>query len=162
MAEREGNQSDGDSVRADRVIATLPQNSPHWVQPGGVWVDRSAYSEALGRQMPYRIYLPEGYERSTRRYPVVYLLHGQSGRYDEWSGYGVEEAANELTAAQKLPQMILVSPQGGLGYWMNQDGGALGRGTAWGDYVARDVVRHVDETYRTLALRESRAVGGLS
>ena len=61
-----------------------------------------------------------------------------------------------------MAPMIMVAPQGGLGYWMNQDGGALGRGTPWGDYVARDVVRHVDQSYRTLAQRESRAVGGLS
>src|SRR6266542_717242 len=80
----------------DRIIAAMPQNSPHWMQPGGVWMDRTFHSEMLGRTMPYRLYLPEGYETSGRRYPVIYLLHGQSGRYDEWSGYGVEMVANGL------------------------------------------------------------------
>jgi len=145
----------------DRVIATLPQNSPHWVQPGGVWMDRTFFSEMLGRAMPYRLYLPEGYETSGRRYPVIYLLHGQSGRYDEWSGYGVEMVANGLWSDGKLGAVIMVAPQGGLGYWMNQDGGAL-PGTQWGDYVAKDLVRHVDGTYRTIKRRDARAVGGLS
>jgi enterochelin esterase-like enzyme len=144
----------------DRVIAALPQTSPHWVTPGGTWADRSFYSQALGRAMPYRVYLPPGYEspiRASQRYPVIYLLHGMGGRYDEWSGYGVEEVANQLLAGGRFAHVILVMPQGGLGYWMNQDGG-----TPWADYVAHDLVGHVDATYRTLAEREARAIGGLS
>jgi enterochelin esterase-like enzyme len=145
----------------DRIIATLPQGSPHWVQPGGVWMDRTFQSETLGRTMPYRLYLPADYATSGLHYPVIYLLHGQSGRYDEWSGYGVEEVANQLWTEGKLGAVIMVAPQGGLGYWMNQDGGALG-GTKWGDYVARELVKHVDATYRTVAKRDGRAIGGLS
>lgn len=144
----------------DRIIATLPQNSPHWMMPGGAFEDRSFGSETLGRQMPYRVFLPPNYyapERAGQRYPVMYLLHGMGGRYDEWSGYGLEEVANDLMKDGKFPHTIIVAPQGGLGYWMNQDGG-----TPWADYVARDVVRHVDATYRSIARREARAVGGLS
>ncbi|HEX2184112.1 MAG TPA: alpha/beta hydrolase-fold protein, partial [Chloroflexota bacterium] len=146
----------------DRLLATLPQNSPEWVMPGGTWQDRVFHSESLGRPMPYRVYLPPGYNRATeaaRRYPVLYLLHGTSGRYEEWSGYGLEEVTNELLAEGRMPEVILVLPQGGLGYWLNQVGPG---GTRWGDYVARDLVRHVDATYRTLAQREARAIGGLS
>ena len=144
----------------ERILATLPQNSPHWMMPGGTWVDRTFSSAAVGRTMPYRVFLPPDYHAASRaaeRYPVLYLLHGMGGRYDEWSGYGVEEVANELHKNGKLPRMILVAPQGGLGYWMNQLDGAQ-----WGDYVARDLVQHVDATYRTVARREGRAVGGLS
>src|SRR5204862_4380329 len=95
--------------------------------------------------------------KSGQRYPVLYLLHGLSGRYDEWDGYGVSEVANALSADGKFPGVIMVMPQGGLGYWLNQDGG-----TPWADYVARDLVSHVDGTYRTIPRREARAVGGLS
>ncbi|MGH2371427.1 MAG: alpha/beta hydrolase, partial [Chloroflexota bacterium] len=144
----------------DRLIAALPQNSPHWVLPGGTRQDRAFSSAILGRSMPYRIYLPPSYEageQTGRRYPVLYLLHGMGGRYDEWSGYGAEEVANQLLADGQFAEVILVLPQGGLGYWMNQAGG-----TPWADYVARDLVAHVDATYRTLPQREARAVGGLS
>jgi enterochelin esterase-like enzyme len=144
----------------DRIVATLPQNSPHWAQPGGAWSDRSFRSDVLGREMPYRVYLPPKYdapEEAARRYPVLYLLHGMSGRYDEWSGYGVEEVANELLADGKIGRTIIVLPQGGQGYWMNQDGG-----TPWGDYVVHDLVQHVDATFRTQPRREARAIGGLS
>ena len=144
----------------ERILVTLPQNSPHWVQPGGSFEDLAFMSEALGRQMPYRIFLPPDYgapSRAGQRYPVIYLLHGMGGRYDEWSGYGVEEVASQLIKDGKLGHTIIVAPQGGLGYWMNQDGG-----TPWGEYVARDLVKHIDATFRTVARREGRAVGGLS
>lgn len=144
----------------ERLVLRLPQNSPEWRQPGGTWRDAAFRSEALSRKMPYRVFLPPGYESAERRgvrYPVLYLLHGLSGRYDEWGGYGVDQIANDLYAEGKLTHMVLVMPQGGLGYWMNQEGGAR-----WGDYVARDLVTHVDATYRTLARREARAIGGLS
>jgi enterochelin esterase-like enzyme len=110
--------------------------------------------------MVYRVYLPTGYDRpenAGQRYPVIYLLHGLSGRYDEWDGYGLGEIANGLVADRKFTNAIVVMPQGGLGYWMNQEGGV-----PWGEYVARDVVAHVDATYRTVPRREARAVGGLS
>lgn len=145
---------------SDRVIALLPQNCPHWVLPGGTFQDASFHSDALGRRAPYRVYLPAGYvsaREAGARYPVLYLLHGKSARYDEWSGYGAEQVASELWYAGKLPPLIIVAPQGGVGYWMNQESG-----TAWGDYVARDLVTHVDATYRTTARREARAIGGLS
>jgi S-formylglutathione hydrolase FrmB len=152
-----------DAIRVpDRILYTLPQNSPQWVMPGGAWHDAVFASAVLARTMPYRVFLPPSYDTPAgagRRYPVVYLLHGMSGRYDEWSGYGVEEVANQLMADGELPEMILVLPQGGLGYWMNQDGPG---GTQWAEYVARDLVSHVDATYRTIARREARAVGGLS
>jgi enterochelin esterase-like enzyme len=144
----------------DRIIATLPQNSPHWVTPGGTSEDHTFHSATLGRQMPYRVYLPPGYHtpaRAAQRYQTIYLLHGMGGRYDEWSGYGLEEVANQLLRSGEFSHSIVVMPQGGLGYWMNQVGGV-----AWADYVARDLVPHIDAVYRTIAAREARAVGGLS
>ena len=152
-----------DGIRVpERILATLPQNSPQWMLPGGAFHDAAFASAVLGRSMPYRVYLPRSYdtpEGVRRRYPVVYLLHGMGGRWDEWSGYGVEEVANQLFAGGELPELILIAPQGGLGYWMDQDGPGA---TPWAQYVARDLVAHVDATYRTLPRREARAVGGLS
>ncbi len=111
--------------------------------------------------MPYRLFLPPFYhtrENAERRYPVIYLLHGVGARYDEWSGYGVEEVANELLRDGKFVHAIIVAPQGGLGYWVNQEGG----GVPWADYVSGDLVGHIDTTLRTLTQPEARAIGGLS
>ncbi len=37
-------------------------------------------SPALQRKWAYAVYLPDGYETSTLRYPVLYLLHGHNGK----------------------------------------------------------------------------------
>src|SRR4051812_30644760 len=48
------------------------------------------FSPALGQTMPYFVYLPSGYDSSsTRRYPVLYMLHGSGGSNTEWQGYGL-------------------------------------------------------------------------
>src|SRR5439155_23085134 len=51
-------------------------------------------SLALGRAMPYSIYLPPSYATSKHAYPVLYMLHGMSGTNDEWREYGILDAAD--------------------------------------------------------------------
>src|SRR6266545_4866476 len=41
-------------------------------------------SELIGQVLPYNALLPVGYAESHKRYPVLYLLHGLFGRYDDW------------------------------------------------------------------------------
>lgn len=113
----------------------------------------------LGRTMPYGIYLPPGYDSSARRYPVLYMLHGLGGHYSEWVAYGLADAAEQLLAAGRIEPLIIVFPQGDQNYWANHAGS---RGERWGDYLANDVVGHIDATYRTLPGAGTRAIGGLS
>ena len=124
----------------------------------GTLVERLFYSPALGRTMPYDIYLPPGYEKSDRRYPVLYVLHGGGGHRDEWPGYGFIDVADKEIREGRMQPMIIAFPQGDTGYWTDNADGA----PRWGEYLWRDVVGHVDAAYRTLAAPESRAVGGNS
>src|SRR5712675_1774804 len=41
-------------------------------------------SQLIGQVLPYNALLPVGYSESNKRYPVLYLLHGLFGRYDDW------------------------------------------------------------------------------
>src|SRR5688500_17402432 len=111
---------------------------------------------------PVAIYLPPGYADTSRRYPVLYLLHGIGGSPQDWVGpsyQGMEVRAvmDSLIASGALQPLVVVMPNGTNRYvgtfYMNSPvaGG-------WEDFVARDLVAHVDRTYRTLARRESRGV----
>ncbi len=128
----------------------------------GTVLDRTFYSDALGREMPYEVYLPPGYldelndPQPGRRYPVVVLLHGLGAGYRQWLRLGAVDALEREAAAGR--PMIAVMPEGRNGYWVNHADG----GPRWGDYVARDLVAHVDATYRTIPRREARAIGGIS
>jgi len=144
-------------------VAAAPGLAPSAgaVAAAGIVLERTFYSDALAREMPYQIYLPPGYfdepdPQPGRRYPVVVLLHGLGAGYRQWPRLGAIEALEREAAAGR--PIIAVMPEGRNGYWVNHaDGGPL-----WGDYVARDLMAHIDATYRTIPRREARAIGGIS
>jgi enterochelin esterase-like enzyme len=125
----------------------------------GFLLDDQLNSPIIGSTFPYRVYLPPDYLRAPqRRYPVLYMLHGNGGNYTEWSDSFLPEQADRLFSAGALPPMIVVMPDDGeTTYWANWDGGPR-----WGDYVTEDLVSTVDQRYRTLPNAASRAIGGLS
>ena len=51
-----------------------------------VWYDSPTLASASPRRM--YVYTPPGYDRSTARYPVLYLLHGAGGDEDAWNNMG--------------------------------------------------------------------------
>ena len=52
-----------------------------WSQGRIAYTDRQHYSTVFGHDKSYRLYLPEGYESSTKKYPVIYFFHGWGGRH---------------------------------------------------------------------------------
>jgi enterochelin esterase-like enzyme len=123
----------------------------------GTFRNLQFFSSSLDKDMPYFIYLPPGYDEENRRYPVLYLLHGNSGSYEEWAAYGLIDRADRMIASREILPVIIVLPQGDFSYWVN-----LVDGPSYGDYLTRDLIRHINATYRILPGREHRAIGGLS
>ncbi len=127
-------------------------------------------SAALNEERPILIYLPPGYNtQTTRRYPVLYLLHGYGGfnlpNTTEWEQWGLKDIAERLTNTGDIQPMIIVQPNGYMengapSYFFNHGPGTDGK--RWGDYIWQDVVNYVDKNYRTIPQRASRAIGGFS
>jgi enterochelin esterase-like enzyme len=118
-----------------------------------------------GRAQQVVVYLPPGYDTSlTRRYPVLYLLHGFPGRplaFLETVAMGVDEDA--LVAQQRAQPLILVMPFGSTGTFTDKewvDGYRPHEG--WATFVARDLVHYIDSQYRTIPTGSARAIAGLS
>ena len=106
--------------------------------------------------MTYTVALPAGYDSSgDKRYPVIYLLHGLTSNYLSWPALGAPRAAAGL-------DLILVMPDAGNSWYANWAESAEEQKNAWEDYMVRDLIGHVDSTYRTIAGREGRAINGLS
>src|SRR5262249_44231385 len=60
-------------------------------------LEQTFWSQALGRKMPYAVYLPPGYGTSPqKRYPVLYMLHGMGGDHQEWAHRGLFAHATRL------------------------------------------------------------------
>lgn len=133
----------------------------------GTLHDSSFDSAVMHASMPFRIYLPPGYDDSAhqnQRYPTVYLLHGAPGSYVDWiRGGKADQTADALIKAGKIPPMILVMPDGMLNLKVDSE---------WADgtppapqaetYLVSEFVPYIDAHYRTIADRDHRAIGGLS
>jgi len=138
---------------------TSPDIKPFNWGGTGIVHDRYFNSPILGRQMSYRIYLPPQYFTNPgQRFPVLYMLHGLSGSYQEWVDYGLLPNADDMIVANQIEPFIIVLPLGEQSYWINHSDG----GPRWGDYMTTDVVDSVDSNYRTIANAQNRAIGGHS
>ena len=139
---------------------------PAFVKQTGTAQEISVRSPALGgRSQPVEIYLPPGYASSPlRRYPVIYLLHGFPGRPFAFLltvRAGVVE--DELAATGAAQPAILVMPFGSTGTFTDKEWvDGIRPHEGWESFVARDLVRSIDSTYRTIPDGADRAIAGLS
>lgn len=117
---------------------------------------------ALQHPVDVRILVPDDYDANPKkRYPVLYLFHGTSGRASDWVMFG---HAEETTAG--LP-LIVVMPDAGFdgdgGGWFTDwyNGGAGGQ-PMWETYHVGQLIPWIDDNLRTIAARRGRAIAGLS
>jgi len=115
--------------------------------------DVTFHSASLNRDMPYRIYLPQKYDRSTDRFAVLYLLHGIYGNFKDW------DAQSHLRQYAQNLDLIIVMPDGGNNWYVNS---ATVPQQRYEDYIVKDLIAEVEGRYRTMAARKSRAIAGLS
>ncbi len=129
------------------------------VPPGQVLEGLHLKSAVLGRDVNFAVYLPPDYQTSTRRYPVVYLLHGYTDDESGWIQFGeVNLAADRAIADRTIPPMIIVMPDGGVTFYINDYDGKV----RYEDMFVQELIPHIDATYRTRPKPEFRGISGLS
>ncbi len=149
-----------------------PQRVPHGTVTA-VWVP-SAQMKTPRRMF---VYTPPGYDRSTTRYPVLYLLHGSGGDEDAWPTMGIANVImDNLIAQGKAKPMIVAMPNA---YWNQlaaldlagpRTGSPPGVGSGAGTQsyepnekdIVGDLIPFVEKHFRALPGRENRALAGLS
>jgi len=115
-------------------------------------------STSMGIDVGYYIYLPPGYEAGRERYPVVYHLHGGRPGAENKS----VRLASYVDAAIKkgtIKPTIYVFPNGGPVSWYDMPEMKHGLGES---VFVKELVPHIDATYRTWGTREGRALEGYS
>jgi enterochelin esterase-like enzyme len=115
-------------------------------------------SQVSGAEESYRVYLPPGYDQGDRRYPVLYLLHGWPYEAADWENLGAAQIADAGIVNGTLPPFIIVIPRGSEALYVNTSGGDY----SFEGQLVKDLLPHVDTTYRTWPAWEGRAVGGIS
>ncbi len=112
-------------------------------------------SKLMARDMPYRVVLPPNYksDQATVRYPVVFLLHGLTGHFDNWTD------KTKLADYASRYNFIIVTPEGGDGWYTDS---ATVPNEKYESYIIKELIPEIDSKFRTLADRDHRAIAGLS
>jgi enterochelin esterase family protein len=158
-------------------LLTVPGTEPAFYDvqnvPHGEIRDILYPSKSNGVTRELTVYVPPGYDAdSTRRYPVLYLLHGFANDHHSWHRYGrANDILDNLLAQHAIEPFIVVMPLGYGGASVNGDGTGIppaNAGRFGGDAslyerdLLEDVIPMIDAKYRTIADRTHRAIVGFS
>ena len=113
-------------------------------------------SKLVGKTLPYNVLLPVDYNQPTaksKRYPVLYLLHGLTGHYTNW----LEKTRLADYAAGY--DVIIVMPEGNNSWYTDS---ASVPGDKYESYILEELIPDVEKRFRASSEREGRAIGGLS
>jgi enterochelin esterase-like enzyme len=136
--------------------------------PHGTVRTQAYKSTSLGTDRNVVIYTPPDYDKSSTRYPVLYLLHGAGSTETSWTARGQAQVIlDNLIADGKLKPLVVVMP---FGYAFARTA-AGGRGDAAENKQQRegftrdfleDVIPMIDKSFRVYGDRDHRAIAGLS
>jgi enterochelin esterase family protein len=170
-------------VRSFSLVKVIGEDVMPWDLlpniPHGSIVDEKLHSKTLDQIKRCSIYLPPNYHLTTKKYPVLYLLHGAGGDYSQWIYKGTaDNIMDNLLSKGKAKEMIIVMPDGSVlsdeEYMEIMRSIAMGRGDSEVgnkvissmvsdehlDYFVTDLLSFVEDKYRIST--ESRIVAGLS
>ncbi|MBR1869673.1 MAG: esterase [Bacteroidales bacterium] len=144
-------------IRAAKPQVQDLQNVPH-----GSVDYLNYYSNTLKTYGNLIVYTPPAYDQHPeRRYPVFYLISGTTDTEETYFKVGrVNIILDNLIAQGKAKDMIIVLPYGNPSLYFEP--GQAPRGDLFGGDLINDIIPFVDRTYRTVADRDHRAIGGFS
>src|SRR5262245_11853605 len=140
------------SLAQQRAIRPANWLDPDKSEPEGTHY-RTFQSKLAGGEVSYLVHLPATYQtEQAQRYACVYWLHGLNG--DQRSGMAFVKQAIEAARAGKAPHMIIVLANGMRDSFYNDS-----KDSKWPieSVIIKELIPHVDKTYRTIPRREYRA-----
>ena len=132
------------------------------VPHGAVEINWTKSAVLNGETRWFWVYTPPGYAKETsRKYPVLYLLHGSNDTAAGWTTAGsVNFIFDNLLADKKMVPMAVVMPFGHALPFGSR--GTPSNTAVFQDYLLKDVVPAAEAKYRIQPGREHRAIAGLS
>ena len=143
----------------------VPPGTVERTKVHGVSLEKNLSGDSADRDVS--VYLPPSYTASaSKRYPVIYMLHGFTDSDDKWMGptkhwIHFPTILSRASADGRSGEFIVVMPNA----FTRFQGSMYSSGVTTGDwetYVSKELVAWVDGHYRTLPKRESRGIAGHS
>lgn len=115
-------------------------------------------SAAMNKTYKAAIVLPNSYAKSKTNYPVMYLLHGAYGHFDNWLSKTPDK--NLIHQLSDQYNMIIVMPEGEtFSFYLDSP---VNKESQFETYITKEVIEKIDHTYRTISDRNGRVITGLS
>jgi S-formylglutathione hydrolase FrmB len=115
-------------------------------------------SAVMKKQLKAVVILPQSYAKSKANFPVLYLLHGGYGHFDDWI-----RKTPDRTLLQRLADqyhLIIAMPEGEVfSYYLDSP---VVKDSQFETYLTKEVVDRIDKTYRTVRSAKGRVITGLS
>jgi len=140
-------------IKPVATISRDPDNA-FWSQqdvPHGALSQIYYKSTTMGTTRRMHIWTPPGYNASSDKLPVLYLIHGGGDNDAAWPGVGCANwILDNLLAEGEMVPMIVVIPDGSISTDL------------FTDEMMKDIVPYIEKNYRVLADKDHRAIAGLS
>ena len=127
-------------------------------------IDCSALnSHVLKQVIHYCVYLPAGYDAATaptlsKRYPVLYFLHGLGDNEQTLFNSGGWTLLDDLRNQHKMGDFLIVAPEGRRSFYINSADGSV----RYSDFFLQEFLPHIESKYRVRPGRAGRAISGIS
>jgi S-formylglutathione hydrolase FrmB len=119
----------------------------------------TAPSKILGHPVAYCVLLPASYDaEKSRRYPILYLLHGLGDNEQMLIHSGGFNLVEDLWERHQLGDLLIVTPDGGSSFYINSHDGRH----RYEDFFLREFLPHIEKRYRIQPGRASRGIAGIS
>ena len=119
---------------------------------------RAVQSKILGRSVRYTVLLPPSYDdQRSRRYPILYFLHGL-GDNEQSLLNGGWELVEPLQESGQIREFLIVTPDGGRSFYINSRDGQ----ERYEDFFIQEFIPAIEQRYRTTGTRSGRGISGVS
>jgi S-formylglutathione hydrolase FrmB len=127
-------------------------------------IDCSALNSYVLKQViHYCVYLPAGYDAASaptlsKRYPVLYFLHGLGDNEQTLFNSGGWTLLDDLRNQHKMGDFLIVAPEGRRSFYINSADGSV----RYSDFFLQEFLPHIESKYRVRPGRAGRAISGIS
>jgi S-formylglutathione hydrolase FrmB len=116
-------------------------------------------SRILAHNVAYCVLLPPSYDsEKSRKYPVLYFLHGLGDNEQTLAGSGAMNIVDDLREQHRLGDFLIVTPDGGRSFYVNSRDGK----TRYEDFLLQEFIPFIEKRYRIQAGRSTRGIAGVS
>ena len=128
-------------------------------QPAGGGECRTVQSHVLNRAVAYCVLLPPSYaSEPTRRYPVLYFLHGLGDNEQMFLRSGGLDLLEDLRANHEIGEFLVVTPAGDSSFFINSHDNRV----RYEDFFLQEFMPSIERRYRVRPGRTSRGIAGIS